>query len=94
VPTVRYFSVAGQHDGHLLLPEWLLPYNIVKKAEGENDGIVSVASASWGEHADIWEGDHLRLVNWFHPIAHYRGLMKDPAPRYGALLRKLADLGY
>jgi triacylglycerol lipase len=91
---VRYFSVAGQHDGTLLLPEWLLPYNIVKKAEGENDGIVSVMSAKWGDDVEIWEGDHLRLVNWFHPVIHYRGLWKDPRPRYGALLRKLADLGY
>jgi triacylglycerol lipase len=94
VASVRYFSVAGQHDGHLLLPEWLLPYGIVKKAEGDNDGIVSVTSATWGSHVDIWEGDHLRLVNWFHPVVHYRGLWKDPKPRYGSLLRKLADLGY
>src|ERR1700722_3268504 len=37
VPSVRYFSVAGRHDGHFLHPEWLLPYGIVKEAEGENE---------------------------------------------------------
>ena len=93
-PGVRYFSVSGKHDGHFLHPEWYLPYNIVLKEEGENDGIVSVASAHYGEHCDVWDDDHIRLVNWYHPIAHFRGKLQDPAPRYGALLRRLADLGY
>jgi triacylglycerol lipase len=92
--SVRYFSVAGRHDGHVLLPEWLLPFSIVKKNEGENDGIVSVESARYGETCDEWDGDHLRLVNWFHPVVHFGGMWKDPAPRYGALLRRLADLDY
>ncbi|MSQ93177.1 MAG: hypothetical protein EXR98_01325 [Gemmataceae bacterium] len=94
VPSVRYFSVVGKHDGHFLHLEWLLPYNIVSKQEGENDGIVSIASANYGEVCDQWEGDHIRLVNWYHPAAHYRGLVTDPADRYGALLRRLSDLGY
>lgn len=93
-PGVRYFSVAGKHDGHFLMPEWLLPYNIVMKHEGDNDGIVSVASATYGEHVDIWDGDHVHLVNWYHPVTHYRGIRRDPAERYGPLLRRLADLGY
>ncbi|MBI2807167.1 MAG: hypothetical protein HYX68_19470 [Planctomycetes bacterium] len=91
---VRYFSVAGRHDGHLLHPEWLLPYHIVLKHEGENDGVVSVASATYGETLDVWEGDHIRLINWYHPTAHWRGQWKDPAERYGALVRRLADLGF
>jgi triacylglycerol lipase len=94
VPSVRYFSVAGRHDGHFLFPEWLLPYTIVKKNEGDNDGIVSIVSATYGESSDVWDGDHLRLVNWYHPVVRYTGLLKDPAERYGSLLRKLADFGY
>jgi triacylglycerol lipase len=93
-PAVRYFSVAGKHDGHLLQPEWLLPYHIVLRQEGENDGIVSVASASYGETCDTWDGDHIQLVGWYHPVAHLRGAWKDPAPRYAALVRRLADFGY
>ena len=93
-PGVRYFSVAGRHDGHLLHPEWLLSHGIIMKEEGENDGLVSVASASYGEQFDLWEADHAQLVNWFHPVIHLRGAWKDPAPRYGALLRRLADSGY
>jgi triacylglycerol lipase len=93
-PNVRYFSVGGKHDGHLLQPEWYLPYSIVSKAEGENDGIVSLASANYGEYFEEWEGDHLMLVNMPHPMHLYRGIWRDPAPRYGAILRRLADLGY
>jgi triacylglycerol lipase len=94
VPSVRYFSVAGRHDGHLLQPEWLLPYGIVSKAEGDNDGIVSLTSAQYGEHFDVWEGDHLMLANMANPMHHFRGIWRDPAPRYGGILRRLADLGY
>jgi triacylglycerol lipase len=94
VPGVKYFSIAGKHDGHLLHPEWLLPYSVVARHEGDNDGIVSIASASYGEVCDVWDGDHMVLVNWFNPLHRLRGLWKDPAERYGAILRRLADLGY
>jgi triacylglycerol lipase len=93
-PAVRYFSVAGRHDGHFLHPEWLVPFGIVKAAEGDNDGIVSVESARYGEQCDVWDGDHLSLVNWPNPFRAYRGAWHDPAPRYAALLQRLADLGY
>lgn len=94
VPGVRYFSVGSKHEGHVLQPEWLLSYNIVTDAEGDNDGIVSLASATYGEHFEQWEGDHLMLVNMLNPMHHYLGTWRDPAPRYGAILRRLADMGY
>jgi triacylglycerol lipase len=94
VPGVRYFSVAGRHDGHFLNFECLLPYRIVLEREGPNDGVVSVASASYGERLDVWEGDHFSLVNWLNPLARHRGFWRDPAVRYGPMLRRLADEGY
>lgn len=87
-PTVRYFSVAGRYDGSYLQPEWLVPFNVIKKAEGENDGLVSVASARHGEQCDIWDGDHLRLINWPHPT---RPRLDVPA-HFGPILQRLADL--
>jgi triacylglycerol lipase len=93
-PGVRYFSVAGRHEGGYLNPEWYLPQGIVEKAEGPSDGVVSVASATYGESLDLWEGDHLSLVNWFNPLARNRGLWRDPRPRYGPLVRRLADEGF
>ncbi|HMC64035.1 MAG TPA: alpha/beta fold hydrolase [Gemmataceae bacterium] len=93
-PRVRYFSVAGRHDSRYLHPGWLLPHSIVQQAEGPNDGVVSVASATYGETMEIWEGDHFSLVNWLHPWAKNRTFGRDPILRYGPLVRRLKDEGY
>lgn len=66
-PGVRYFSVAARYDGRCGRPEWILPHSIVHAAEGPNDGVVSLASARYGEDFEIWPGDHMTLVNWTHP---------------------------
>ncbi len=92
-PKVRYFSVAGKHDGNYLNPGWLLPYNIVLQSEGSNDGVVSHASARYGESADVWDGDHFSLVNWLNPMGITRN-GSDPVPRYGKLIQRLADHGF
>jgi triacylglycerol lipase len=91
---VRYFSVAGRHNGEWATPEWLVPYHVVLQAEGPNDGIVSIASATYGEHTDVWEGDHLSLVNWQHPIKQVRGEQRDRTPDYLKLVERLADYGF
>jgi triacylglycerol lipase len=93
-PDVRYFSVAGRFQSTLATPEWLLSNHIVLSAEGPNDGVVSIASASYGEVQDVWDGDHLSLVNWHHPLARQLPEWIDPTPRYGPLVRRLADMGY
>ncbi len=93
-PGVRYYSVAGVCEKPWLGPEWLLPHRIVNRAEGPNDGVVSVASAAWGEHADVWEADHLNLVNWPNRIARRRGVWPDRAPDYGRIVRRLAAAGF
>ena len=93
-PGVRYFSVAGRYDGSYLTPEWSLPTQIVQQAEGPNDGVVSLQSAAYGEIQDVWEGDHLNLVNWFSPIVRVSGYWRDQSPRYASLVGRLADLGF
>lgn len=90
VPTVRYFSVAGRHARDWLSPEWLVPHRVVSDAEGPNDGIVSVASARWGESMDVWDGDHINLVNWSTPLARARRLAADRSAQYSTLLSRLA----
>lgn len=94
VPGVRYFAVAGVCDRALLGPEWLFPYGVVARAEGANDGMVSVASATWGEHTDVWRGDHLNLVNWPNRHALRRGEWENIAPDYGRIARRLAQSGF
>src|SRR5262249_2405369 len=73
---VRYFSIAGRYAGGFD-PQWLLPHTIVSKEEGPNDGVVSVASAHYGESLDVWDGDHLSLVNWVGVIRQACGRWQD-----------------
>lgn len=89
VPGVRYFSVAGVCEKPLLQAQWWLPSRIVGKAEGPNDGVVSLKSATWGERCDIWNADHLNLVNWPNRKAKRLGLWRDRAADYGTLLARL-----
>jgi triacylglycerol lipase len=93
VPGVRYFAVAGRCDSALVGAEWLVPHRIVSRIEGPNDGVVSVASATWGEHTDVWPGDHLNLVNWPNRIARKRGMWNELAPDFGRIVRRLAAAG-
>ncbi len=94
VPGVRYFSVAGRFEGDWRSPEWLLSHRVVTQEEGPNDGVVSVASATYGERIEIWEGDHLSLVNWPHPVAWALGRWRDRTPEYATLLRRLSEEGF
>ena len=91
-PGVRYFSVAGQIPHGQMRATWRLSEPVIHRAEGPNDGMVSVTSASWGESSEVWEGDHLSLVNWPRPfVPHERN---DRLPRYAGLLGRLRDEGY
>jgi triacylglycerol lipase len=94
VPGVRYFAVAGVCEKAWMGPEWLLPWAIVNRREGPNDGVVSVASATWGEHTDVWAGDHLNLINWPNRYARRRGVWPNLAPDYGRIVRRLAAAGF
>jgi len=94
MPQVRYFSVAGRHDGSWRSMHWKFLHNVVRKAEGENDGVVSLDSARYGESCEVWDGDHLSLVNWPDPTAQAAGQWQDRTPRYGALVGRLADEGF
>lgn len=89
VPGVRYCSVAGVCEKPLLGAQWWLPSRIVGQAEGPNDGVVSVRSATWGERTDIWNADHLNLVNWPNRKAKRRGVWRDRSADYGALLARM-----
>ena len=93
-PGVRYFSVAGRFYTDWLAPEWHLPAGIVERVEGPNDGIVSVQSARYGEACDVWEGDHMNLVNWAHPLGPAFRHAPDRTADYAALVGRLADAGF
>jgi triacylglycerol lipase len=92
--SVRYFAIAGRHEGTPLFPEWELLHRLVMHGEGPNDGVVSILSASYGESTDVWEGDHMSLVNWPSRRSQLCGLWRDRTPNYGGLVRRLADEGF
>jgi triacylglycerol lipase len=92
MPQVRYYSVAGRYTAKGFHPQWHLSAPIVEKAEGPHDGIVSIASATWGESCEVWDGDHVSLINWSGSGAASR--LNDRLPHYSGLMRRLHDEGF
>ena len=87
VPGVRYFSISTSRPMKEL-PAWAIPsWLIVYKAEGANDGLVSMASAKWAEHLGTWPVDHWHAIN----LRKSRAAIKagDISPRYIRLLHQL-----
>jgi len=86
-PHVRYFSVAGRFKPkHIVGPSLGvlgLSHDIIRKKEGDNDGLVSVKSATFGERQQnwtflgAWEANHFRLVNWGTDLALTPFELKD-----------------
>lgn len=61
-PRVRYYSYGAARE----LPFYHtlhIPQQIIKKLEGENDGLVSVQSAKWGQYLGTVPCDHWDLNN-------------------------------
>jgi triacylglycerol lipase len=69
-----------------------MSWHVIKQEQGDNDGLVPVTSASYGEEADLWEGDHVSLVNFPDPFARATRRWPDRTAAYGGLLRRLALL--
>jgi triacylglycerol lipase len=73
-------------------PFYYHSHKIIGDAEGENDGLVSVASAKWGEHLGTWPVDHLHAVNR-RVVVEMRERTGDVTPRYLEVLdRVMGDL--
>ncbi|KAJ7630758.1 Alpha/Beta hydrolase protein [Roridomyces roridus] len=71
VPGVKYFSWGATYEPGLI-DTWKWPHSVVLEHEGENDGLVSVASAKWGTYLGTLTGvSHLNLVGWIN-TAQYK----------------------
>lgn len=62
-PTVKYFSYGAR-----FFPNWMsllrVPWGMVYRNEGDNDGLVSCKSATWGEYQGTLENcDHWDVIN-------------------------------
>jgi len=87
-PGVRYYSISAARPLRSVSPLLMPSFLIVRKAEGANDGLVSVRSARWGKHLGTWPVDHLHLLNrrFTIELLTRRG---DVRPRYVKVFEQL-----
>jgi triacylglycerol lipase len=88
-PGVRYFSVSAARPWNKVPAFAIHPWRIIQKAEGENDGLVSVTSAIWGRHLGTWPIDHWHQVNRRFVIE--RNGIGNVAPLYLRLLDEVQE---
>jgi triacylglycerol lipase len=62
-PDVKYFSVSCARPWHKMPPWAMHSFKVIEAAEGENDGLVSIKSATWGTHLGTWPADHWHSMN-------------------------------
>jgi triacylglycerol lipase len=89
-PGVKYFSITAARPLLEVSPLLFQPYRIVHAAEGVNDGLVSVQSATWAEHLETWPVDHLHLLNR-RLLIEWKKRTGDVRPYYVALLKRLVQ---
>jgi triacylglycerol lipase len=63
VAGVKYYSISASRPWTKVPPWAIHSWRVVYAAEGANDGLVSVASAAWGEHLETWAADHWHTIN-------------------------------
>ena len=64
------YTYAGRQDFWGILSILKFSYSIIKKAEGDNDGLVSVESAKFREkyfRGIIDNADHINVIGWWEP---------------------------
>ena len=65
---VKYYSYGAAFQPQLT-SVFRVSHDIVEKAEGDNDGLVSVASSNWGAYkGTLNHVSHLDLINWTNRI--------------------------
>jgi triacylglycerol lipase len=91
-PRVRYFSISASRPWHRVPPFFFHSHQVIRQAEGENDGLVSVQSAKWGEHLGTWPADHLHVINK-RLVLELKDPTGDMTPRYLQLMDRLVEDG-
>jgi len=88
-----YTSVVSNIFGDYLLS---IPYILVKLTEGENDGLVSVESAKWGEFKGTLRNKRIRGISHGDIIDLRRDDYKefDVMEKYVEIVSELKNMGY
>src|SRR6266480_1990983 len=91
-PNVRYFSISASRPWHRVPPIFMHSHKLISGIEGANDGIVSVASAKWGEHLETWPADHLHVINKRF-VVEIKNPTGDMTSRYLKVVERLIEDG-
>jgi triacylglycerol lipase len=92
MPGVAYFSYGGEVPVSRVTPPLRRAWHILSAAEGPNDGMVSLASARWGEYLGTVHADHFAQtpdMKFVHPHEDF-----DPLGFYLRILETLARRGF
>ena len=88
-----YMSKMKHAWSHLLLS---IPYCMIRHLEGENDGLVSISSAKWGEFQGVFTNSHTRGISHGDMIdlkrEDYRGF--DVTETYVQIVSELKRKGF
>ena len=88
MPGVAYMSIAASCPMRRVPPWAIHSWQIIHRAEGDNDGLVSVKSATWADFLGVWPADHWQSINrrftpnWLNPTG-------DMTPYYMKILDTL-----
>ena len=91
-PEVPTFSYGAARPWWAIAAPLQVSYRMLQRAEGPNDGLVSIHSARWGESWGTLEADHLAETGW-----HWTppGMTRfDHRALYLDIARRLAARGY
>ncbi|KAL7008489.1 lipase 2 [Cystobasidiomycetes sp. EMM_F5] len=81
-PETKYYSYGAQFRPSFL-DVFRLPWSVIFEKEGENDGLVSVSSAQWGEYLGTLENvNHLDLVGWVGRVRYAFAEMTGKAIKF------------
>ncbi len=87
-PQVRYCSISAACPPSRVPLPLQLGFRIVRRHEGDNDSMVSIASAVWGKHLGTWPVHHLHAINRRFPVDR-RSPIGDISPMYLDILDRL-----
>jgi triacylglycerol lipase len=88
VPGIKYYSVSAARPWTKIPPFALHSHHIIRSIEGDNDGLVSVKSSTWGKHQGVWKADHWHTINRrFMP--EFKNPTGDIAPLWVSLLGRV-----
>lgn len=68
--TIKFQTYAGKQDFWGIFSGLKIPFEIIRKTENENDGMVSVRSARWRDEyfkGTLDKTDHLNEMGWWAP---------------------------